>query len=38
MAPQEGSPAMAPAAQTLKPIVIPKTNMPAPTRGGQNQK
>ncbi|HEV2325375.1 MAG TPA: cytochrome c [Terracidiphilus sp.] len=29
MSPQEGSPAMAPAAQTLKPISIPKTNLPA---------
>jgi cytochrome c len=30
MSPQEGSPAMAPAAQELKPITIPKTNMAAP--------
>jgi hypothetical protein len=29
MSPQEGSPAMAPAVQALKPISIPKTNMPA---------
>jgi hypothetical protein len=29
MSPQEGSPAMAPAAQSLKPISIPKTSMPA---------
>jgi cytochrome c len=29
MSPQEGYPAMAPAAQELKPISIPKTNMPA---------
>ena len=34
--PQEGSPAMAPAVQALKPISIPKTNMPAPT--AQKQK
>ncbi|HEX8712602.1 MAG TPA: cytochrome c [Terracidiphilus sp.] len=36
MSPQEGSPAMAPAAQSLKPISIPKTNMPAPA--AQKQK
>jgi Cytochrome C oxidase, cbb3-type, subunit III len=36
MSPQEGMPAMAPAAQTLKPITIPKTNMPAPA--AQKQK
>jgi hypothetical protein len=36
MAPQEGTPAMAPAAQELKPISIPKTNMPAPA--AQKQK
>ena len=34
--PQEGSPAMAPAAQALKPISIPKTNLPAPA--AQKQK